>query len=72
MFLSIPPINNSSNNNIIKLQVNPKMDYMLFVNSIIRCFGLKVRYIILVDPNAAEFLVFETVFHDRSAALPCV
>ena len=32
----------------------------------------KLGYIILVDPNGAEFLVFETVFLGRSATLPYV
>ena len=40
------------------------------------CRGLKyspkVRYIILVDPNGVGFLIFETVFLDRSATLSYV
>ena len=40
------------------------------------CRGLKyspkVMYIILVDPNEAEFLIFEAAFLGRSATLPYV
>ena len=48
----------------VQSKIFPKLEAQIYLP--------KVRYIIVVDPNGAGFLIFGSVFLGRSATLPNV